>query len=181
MRYRQSAKSRPANQWVCRLRESFGFQRGLVAPAGRCNGATASNAPETLRSKVPAAPRESFRFQRGLVAPAGRCNGATASNAPETLRSKVPAAAVPRSNPLDSTHSSRSSAKPSSDQPPEIFWISTARCRNPAQQGLRCVIGSRLKADRQTNGFAAFANPSDSSAGWSRLQVAAMARLLQRM
>ena len=88
VRYRQSAKSRPANLLVCRLRESSRFQRGLVAPAGRCSGTTASNAPETLRSKVPAAPRESFGFQRGLVAPAGRCSGATASNAPEASQSK---------------------------------------------------------------------------------------------
>ena len=32
-----------------------------------------------------------------------------------------------------------------------------------APQGLRCVIGSRLNADRQTNRFSAFAHPSDAS------------------
>ena len=40
--------------------------------------APAINAPETLRSKVPAAPRESSGFQRGLVAAAGRGSAATA-------------------------------------------------------------------------------------------------------
>ena len=34
--------------------------------------------------------------------------------------------------------SSRSSAKPSCDQPVRILRIPAPRCRNPAQQGLRC-------------------------------------------
>ena len=60
---RQSAKSRPANQWVCRLRESFGFQRGLVAPAGRCSGATASTYVTDFAARVDEVSRN-FNFAR---------------------------------------------------------------------------------------------------------------------
>ena len=63
VRYRQSAKSRPANQRVCRLRESFRFQRELVAPARRCSGATASPYVTDFAARVDEVSRN-FNFSR---------------------------------------------------------------------------------------------------------------------
>ena len=55
------------------------------------------------------------KLRGGLVALAAG-SSATAINAPETLRSKVPAAAVPRSNPQDSTVGSLPKGRPANPQ-----------------------------------------------------------------